>query len=144
MLFGIDPLLTPELLAILAEMGHGDEIVISDANFPSVSCGNRVVQLTGVDAPEALKAITALMPLDTLVDAPARTMQVVGEPDAVPETVAMFDAILEALPVTPTRSVGVERMAFYEEARKAYAIVRTGERRHYGNIILKKGVIAPG
>lgn len=143
MLYGIHPILSPELLAILAAMGHGDDIVIVDANFPAASNARKLVELAGASATDALRAIVSLMPLDTFVDDPAITMQVVGSPDEVPPIVTEFAGILGSLTLTPARPVGIERMAFYERARAAYAIVRTAERRLYGNLILKKGVVHP-
>ena len=141
MLRGIDPILSPELLKILRAMGHGDEIVVADANFPAEACARQVVRLDGVDAPRTVRAVLSLMPLDSFVDDPALSMQVVGEPDTVPPVVALFQDVIDEVTDTPARIVPVERFAFYERARAAFAIVQTGERRHYGNIILKKGVL---
>ncbi len=143
MLIGLPNALTPDLLRHLRAMGHGDEIVIADANFPAESCGARIERLAGIDATAALKAILTLMPLDSYVDAPARTMQVVGEPDSVPEIVAEFQKIIDETADKPARIRGVERHAFYKEAQQAYCVVQTAETRLYGNIILSKGVVAP-
>ena len=143
MLIGLDPALTPDLLRHLRAMGHGDELVIADANFPAESCANRIERLAGLTATEALRAILSIMPLDTYVDAPARTMQVVGDPDAVPEIVAEFQGIINDVSDSPATIEGVERHAFYEEAKRAYCIVQTAETRLYGNIILSKGIVPP-
>lgn len=143
MLIGIHGALTPDLLRHLRAMGHGDEIVIADANFPAESCAARIERLPGVTATEALTAILSLMPLDTYVDAPARTMAVVGDPDAVPEIVSEFQSIINKRADAPAMVQGVERHAFYEQARTAYCIVQTSETRLYGNIILSKGIVAP-
>ncbi len=143
MLIGIHPALTPDLLRHLQAMGHGDTVVIADANFPAETNGARVERLAGISATEALEAVLSLMPLDTFVDEPARVMQVVGDPDAVPEIVAEFNAILAARADNPCKTAGIERHAFYEEARRAFVIVHTAETRLYGNIILSKGVVAP-
>ena len=143
MLIGIPNTLTPDLLRHLKAMGHGDELVIADANFPGESCGARIERLAGVNATEALKAILTVMPLDSYVEAPARTMQVVGDPEAVPEIVAEFQAIIDETADKPVQIRGVERHAFYEEAKAAYCVVQTAETRLYGNIILSKGVVAP-
>lgn len=143
MLRNIPPILSPDLLHILRAMGHGDDIAIVDANFPAESMAQRCVRLDGIPATEALEAILSLMPLDTFVPDPAHTMQVVGDPDAVPEIVEEFQAIVDRIADHPARISGIERFAFYERARAAYAIVQTGETRLYGNIILKKGVIEP-
>ncbi len=144
MLIGIPTVLTPDLLRHLGAMGHGDDLVIADANFPAEACARRIERLAGVSATEALRAILALMPLDTYVDAPARTMQVVGDPEAVPEIVSEFQRIIDEVADHPAPVRGVERHAFYDEARRAYCIVQTSETRLYGNIMLSKGVVAPG
>lgn len=143
MLIGIHPALTPDLLRHLRAMGHGDEIVLADANFPAEACARRIERLAGITATEALGAILAIMPLDSYVDAPARTMQVVGDPEAVPDIVSEFQHIIDTIADNPAKLRGVERSAFYEEARRAYCIVQTAETRLYGNIILSKGVVPP-
>lgn len=139
MLKGLSPLLTPELLHVLASMGHGDEIVLADANFPATTHARRLVPLYGIDAPAALDAVLSVLPLDDFVDHSVLTMQVVDNADAVPEVVQAFNAIL-LRHGAPTSS-SIERFAFYERAATAFAIVATGERRIYGNILLKKGVV---
>ncbi|MEM8914911.1 MAG: RbsD/FucU domain-containing protein [Pseudomonadota bacterium] len=143
MLIGISPSMTPDLLRHLRAMGHGDELVIADANFPGETCANRIERLAGVSATEALRDILSIMPLDTFVEAPARTMQVVGEPEAVPEIVAEFQTIINETADAPAQIQGVERHGFYEEAKQAYCVVQTAETRFYGNIILTKGVVPP-
>ena len=141
MLKGLSPLLTPELLHVLASMGHGDEIVLADANFPSATHARRLVSLHGVDAPAVLDAVLSVFPLDDFVDHSVLTMQVVGNADDVPEVVQAFNATL--LRHGAAASSSIERFAFYERAAAAFAIVATGERRIYGNILLKKGVVRP-
>ena len=143
MLIGVPDALTPDLLRHLKAMGHGDVLVIADANFPAEGLARRIERLAGVTATEALRAILTLMPLDTYVDAPARTMEVVGDPDAVPEIVVEFQKVIDSTALTPAPVKAVERHAFYEIAKEAYCIVQTAERRFYGNIILSKGVVAP-
>ena len=143
MLIGIDPILTPDLLRHLGAMGHGDQLVIADANFPAEACANRIERLAGASATEALRAILSIMPLDTYVDAPARSMQVVGDPDAVPDIVAEFQRIIDDVADHPAQIQSVERHEFYREAKKTYCVVQTSENRFYGNIILSKGAIAP-
>jgi L-fucose mutarotase len=140
MLLGIDPLLTPELLHALAAMGHGDSIVLVDANYPATR-GNRRIPIPGADTPTVLRAILRLLPIDTFIPHPAVVMQVVDNPHAVPEVVAQMNAVLKAAGAAP--AAGMERHAFYAAAERAYAIVPTGERRFYGNILLTKGVIPP-
>jgi L-fucose mutarotase len=140
MLRGLDPLLTPDLLHALAAMGHGDTIVLVDANYPATR-GRRVIPLPGADVVSALRAVLTLLPLDSFVPEPAAIMQVVGDAAAVPPVVTEINAALAAVGGKPAASI--ERHAFYEVAEQAYAIVATGERRFYGNVILTKGVIPP-
>ena len=143
MLIGIDPALTPDLLRHLRAMGHGDQLVIADANFPAETCGNRIERLAGISATDALRAILSIMPLDTFVDAPARTMQVVGDPEAEPEIVNEFQKIINEVADNSCPIRSVERHAFYREAEKTYCVVQTAEERFNGNIILSKGVVPP-
>jgi L-fucose mutarotase len=143
MLKNIPPLLTPDALHALACMGHGDELAIVDANFPAARVaavrGARLVQLPGADASTALRAALTLLPLDDFDAEAAWTMQVVGDAEAVPAAVAEFRAVLGA---AGERAPGaLERFAFYERAAAAYLILQTGERRRYGNIVLRKGVV---
>ena len=141
MLKGIDPLLGPELLAILRAMGHGDEIVVADANFPSKSLAKRLVRVDGVDATRMVVAIVSLMPLDDFAAAAFRMAVVEAAADVPPITHEFESALQQA---GEARSIeAIERHAFYERARNAFAIVATGETRLYGNLILKKGVIRP-
>ena len=141
MLKGIHPLLHADLLHALASMGHGDELVIADANFPSASVGRRVLQLAGASAPQALDAILTLFPLDTFVTPPALTMEVVGDPAAVPEPVREFAEIFTRHGLAEVEIGHLVREDFYERARAAFAVVRTAELRPYGNILLVKGVV---
>lgn len=143
MLKGIDPLLGPELLQIIAAMGHGDEILIADANFPATALARRLCRLDGVDSTAVLRAILTLFPLDQYMDAPAAVMSVVDDPDTVPETETEYRRVIDAVKGSPVQVARLERFAFYERARSVFAIVATGERRLYGNIILSKGVVAP-
>lgn len=141
MLKGIPPLLSPDLLHVLASMGHGDELVLADANFPAATHARRLIRLPGTSAPAVLQAVLQVMPLDDFVPQPALTMQVVDDPAARPAVVAEFDAAL--LAHGAARSASLERFAFYTRAAGAFAIVATGETRIYGNILLKKGVVRP-
>ena len=138
MLKNIDPLLTGDLLGILADMGHGDEIAIVDANFPAAAHADALVELPGVPATDVLRAILSVLPLDDFVDVPAAVM---AAPDARPAVYDEFDTLLEAAEGHAVRVDAIDRFAFYERAALAYAVVATGERRLYGNIILKKGVL---
>jgi L-fucose mutarotase len=143
MLKRIDSLLSPDLLYILAAMGHGDELAIVDANFPAVQMAKRLVRLDGVNAPRALEAVLTLLPLDDYVDSPVTVMEVVGDPEAIPEPVAGFRAAVDAAESASVKISRIDRFAFYERAKAAFAIVATGELRLYGCVLVKKGVIRP-
>jgi L-fucose mutarotase len=143
MLKFINPLLSPDLLQVLAQMGHGDEIVIADANFPAYSQGPRVVRLDGADATRALDAILSLLPLDEFVPEAAWRMQVVGAPDEEMPIFSEFRDIIAKREGAKFTLASLERFAFYARAAKCFAVVSTAERRLYGNIILKKGVVKP-
>lgn len=141
MLKGIDPLLGPELLYTLASMGHGDRIAVVDRNFPAMSTGARVHRLDGVDARRAITAILTLLPLDGFVERPLACMETVGRPG---EVNAVQAEVLEAARESSGRALeleGVERFAFYERTREAYAVVATGEDRPFGCFLLTKGVL---
>ncbi len=142
MLKNIPPILGPELLYILRAMGHGDEICIVDANYPADSAGPQVVRLDGLTATDVLDAILTLMPLDTFVDEQAIGMEVVGNPRKREQTHKDFDKLVKKHEPEMKLTL-LERFAFYERVHGAYAIVQTGERRLYGNILLKKGIIRP-
>ncbi len=139
MLKGLSPLLSPDLLHVLASMGHGDEIVLADANFPAATHARRLVRLPGTPAAAVLDAMLQVLPLDDFVEQAAFTMQVVGDAAAVPPAVQDFAAVLQRHGYGP--SAPLERFAFYERAAAAFAVVATGETRVYGNILLKKGVV---
>ncbi len=139
MLKNISPVLSPELLKILMEMGHGDEIVIGDGNFPAASIAQRLVRLDGHGVNEILDAILRLMPLDTYVEAPVALMDN-GDPSNPPPIWADYKETVEKNEGKKEFEL-VERFAFYERAKKAYAVVATGETAIYANIILKKGVV---
>jgi len=142
MLRGVDPILGPDLLAALRAMGHGDELVIADANFPAASVARRLCRSEGVDAVRMLRAIVALLPLDDFGPVAAWRMATVAPEDEPPAILADFTAVLGQAgydgPIEP-----IDRDAFYDRARQAFAVVATGEGRLYGNLILRKGVIRP-
>ena len=146
MLKGIDPLLTPDLLQVLAAMGHGDEIVIADANFTAASlgAGKPVIALAGVGVQRACAAVLSLLPLDASVLQPVAYMQVSGTPDGYCSALqrALITALDTAGHATPAQCQAMERFAFYERVKSAFAIVHTGELQPYANVIFKKGVIA--
>lgn len=139
MLKGIPSILPPELLKILMEMGHGDELVLGDGNFPAASNAQRLVRCDGHGVPELLDAILTLMPLDTYVEASVALMETT-QGDPRPVIWEKYRAILDAHQ-SNMQTEKMERFAFYERARKAYAIVATGETALYANLILKKGVV---
>lgn len=143
MLKNVPPLLTPDALFALASMGHGDELAIVDANFPAARLaavrGARLVPLAGADAPAVLRAVLALLPLDDFGPAAAWTMQVAGDAAAVPPPVAELRAVLRE--AGEREPAALERFAFYERAAAACAILQCGERRRYGNLLLRKGVL---
>lgn len=143
MLKGIDPLLSPELLQTLSEMGHGDEILVADANFPAAALAHRLCHCEGADATELLGAILTVLPLDQYVECPAAVMAVVGQPNVISDTEGDFQSIVDKAEGHAVGLLRLERFQFYERARNAFAVVATGERRLYGNILLTKGVVNP-
>ena len=140
MLKNIHPLIGPDLLHALASMGHGDEIVIADRNFPSHRVGQRVVELRGHDAPTVVSAISSLLPLDSITE-PALRMATAAGPDDIPGVHADVIAVLEPLLGKGQVVGGLERFDFYRRAAGAYVVVVTGEHRPYGDFILVKGVL---
>lgn len=139
MLKGIPNIISPDLLKILDEMGHGDEIVIGDGNFPAASNAQRLIRCDGHNVPELLDAILKLMPLDTYVDSPVMLMQTTNG-DPTPEIWAEYQKIVDKNN-GETKMSEIERFAFYERTKKAYAVIATSEMALYANIILKKGVV---
>lgn len=140
MLKNIPAIIPPELLKILDEMGHGDEIVIGDGNFPAASNAKRLVRCDGHGVPELLDAVLQLLPLDTYVESPVMLMQVTPGDDVDPVIWKDYRKIVDKHQDKVAFSE-IERFAFYERARDAYAIVATGESALYANVILKKGVV---
>ncbi len=141
MLKGLDPLLTPDLLFALRAMGHGDEIAIVDGNYPAASAGPDVIRLDGASADAVVDAVLSVMPLDEFVPEAAWCMAVVDEPEAEQPIFDQFRAAIGRHERPGIPLVKLERHAFYAKAGAAFAIVATGERRLYGNVILKKGVV---
>lgn len=139
MLKNIPAIISPELLKILCEMGHGDEIVIGDGNFPAASNAKRLVRMDGHDVPEILDAVLKLIPLDTYVDSPAILMAT-SKDDPTPEIWEKYEKIITENNGDTSISQ-TERFAFYERTRNAYAVIATSESALYANIILKKGVV---
>lgn len=148
MLKSIDPLLNADVLHALRAMGHGDELVLCDTNFPADSVARatvlgRLLRIDNVTAAQAARAVLSVLPLDTFVDRPAARMEIVGKPDEIPDVQREVQAAIDAAEGRPWPMASVERFAFYERARTAYAVIATGERRFYGCFIFKKGVIPP-
>ena len=145
MLKNVPNLLTPDALHALASMGHGDEVAIVDANFPAARLaarGARLVRVPGTTSAQLLRAVLAVLPLDDFATPASWTMQVVGDPDAVPPAVAELRSELHAVGEAAPGSL--ERFAFYERAAGAFVILQSGEMRKYGNVVLRKGVLAGG
>ncbi len=148
MLKGIDPILNADVLHVLKSMGHGDDLIISDMNFPSDSIARQTVygkllKLENVTAGRAAEAILSLMPLDSFVEHPALRMEIVDRPNDVPP---VQQEVQDAIDKAEGRSWpmgSIERFAFYEAAKNAYCVIQTGERRFYGCFVLKKGVLPP-
>ena len=143
MLINIDPILSPELLYALRSMGHGDKLVLADANFPSASLAKKLIRLDGVNIPNAAKAILSVLPLDSFVDYPVERMEIDDNPD---EINAVHQDLIDVLKISAGDKwkVGsIERFKFYEKAKQAYMIVSTTDARAFGCFIITKGVIKP-
>jgi len=144
MLKSIDPLLNAALLHALGSMGHGDDLALVDCNFPAASiAGDRpLIRLDGVDIPRAARAILSVFPLDSFVEQPVRRMEECGRPiDEIPPVHQDMQDIINEAEGRDWPMGSIERFAFYEEAKRAFAVVATGEPRGYGCFLLKKGVI---
>jgi len=148
MLKGLDPILNADVLYALRAMGHGDDLIIADTNFPSDSVARQTVlgkllRIDCVTAGRAAKAILSVMPLDAFVPYPALRMEIVDKPAEVPPVQAEVQKEIDAAEGRASPMGSVERFAFYDLARKAYCVIQTGERRFYGCFVFKKGVIPP-
>lgn len=141
MLKNIDPLLNADLLQVLAAMGHGDDLALVDRNFPAAANARRLIRLDGTDIIKAGRAILSVYPLDSFVDHPVKRMQMVGKPDEIPPVQQDFQKVIDAAEGRSWPMGSLERFAFYEAARQAFAVVATSESRPYGCFLLKKGVI---
>ena len=146
MLKKIDPILTPDLLWVLAAMGHGDDLALVDANHPAeriarASISGRLIRLPGLTMARVAQAILTVLPIDDFEPDPIRRMQVVGAPDAIP---AIQEEVLSVLTNAglPAAMTGIDRFAFYEAAKASFAVVQVGDVRPYGCFLLRKGVIA--
>ena len=148
MLKGLDHRLNADVLHTLRAMGHGDTLVIADTNFPSDSIARSTVRgsllrMDNLTCAEAAQAVLSVLPLDTVVADFAGRMEVVGDPAQIPAVQAEVQAEIDRAEGRPRPMIGIERFAFYDEARKAYAVIQTGERRFYGCFLFRKGVIPP-
>lgn len=148
MLKGINPLLNADVLYALRAMGHGDDLIIADTNFPSDSVAlqtklGHLLRIDNTTAAEAAAAVLSVMPLDSFVDDSAARMEIVGSPDEVPPVQQEVQEVINAAEGKPWPMLPIERYAFYERAKQAYCVIQTGERRFYGCIAFRKGVIPP-
>ena len=148
MLKNLDPMLNAEVLFALRSMGHGDTLVIADTNFPSDSIARQTVlgellRIDNVSAARVFKAVLSVLPLDTPLQPSVGRMEIMGAPNDISPVQAEVQAEIDAAEGKPAPMYGIERFAFYEEAKKAYAVIQTGETRFYGCFLLTKGVIPP-
>ena len=148
MLKGIDPILNADVLFALRAMGHGDDLIIADTNFPSDSIARqtrlgRLLRLDNVSAARAARAVLSLYPLDTFVDDAAARMEIVDDPKQIPPVQMEVQTEIDVAEGKPTPMISIERYAFYERAKSAYCVIQTGERRFYGCFAFRKGVIPP-
>ncbi len=145
MLKGTDPILNADVLYALRAMGHGDDLIIADTNFPSDSVARETVlgEVLRIDRPaaEVMRAVLSVYPIDTFVDDAAARMEVVGEPATI--LPVMEEVQLELTAAGGPQMLGIERYTFYDRAKQAYAVIQTAERRFYGCFALRKGVVAP-
>jgi L-fucose mutarotase len=144
MLIGIPPVIGPDLLAVLCRMGHGDEIVFADAHFPAESVGRRVIRADGLRIADLLDGAARLLPLDPYVPAPVAMMAAVPGDVLDPAVERAYRAAIESHQPGLPPIERIERFAFYERARRAFAVVATGDLAKYGNVILAKGLVLPG
>ena len=143
MLINIDPILSPELLHALRSMGHGDKLVLADANFPSASLAKKLIRLDGVNIPNAAKAILSVLPLDSFVDYPVERMEIDDNPDEINDVHQDLIDVLKISAGDKWKVGSIERFKFYEKAKQACMIVSTTDARAFGCFIITKGVIKP-
>jgi L-fucose mutarotase len=148
MLKSIDPILNADVLYALRAMGHGDDLVLCDTNFPADAVARqtvlgRLLRIDNVTAARAARAVLSVLPLDSFVEKPASRMEIVDQPDEIPPVQLEVQKEIDAAEGRSLSMGSVERFAFYERAKNAYCVIQTGERRFYGCFIFKKGVIAP-
>lgn len=148
MLKSIDPILNADALYALRAMGHGDDLVLCDTNFPADAVARqtvlgRLIRIDNVTAGRAARAILSVLPLDSFIEKPALRMEIVDQPGEIPPVQQEVQKEIDAAQGRPLPMGSIERFAFYDLAKKAYCVIQTGERRFYGCFIFKKGVIAP-
>lgn len=148
MLKGIDPRLNADVLYVLRSMGHGDALIIADTNFPSHAIATEttfgeLLRMENLTCAEAIEAVLSVMPLDTFVDDFAGRMEVVDAQNEVPPVQSEVQSVIDAAEGAPREMISIERFEFYDQAKQAFAVIQTGERRFYGCFMLRKGVIPP-
>lgn len=148
MLKGIDNRLNADVLGALRAMGHGDVLILSDTNFPADSIARQttlgtLLRMDNLTAGQAAQAVLSVLPLDTFVDDFAGRMEIVGDPTTIPPVQSEVQAAIDAAEGKPRPMISIERFAFYDMAKTAYAVIQTGERRFYGCFMFRKGVIPP-
>ena len=148
MLKSIDPILNADVLYALRAMGHGDDLVLCDTNFPADAVARqtvlgRLLRIDNVTAARAARAVLSVLPLDSFVEKPASRMEIVDQPDEIPPVQLEVQNEIDAAQGHSLSMGSVERFAFYERAKNAYCVIQTGERRFYGCFVFRKGVIAP-
>jgi L-fucose mutarotase len=148
MLKGLSPLLNADVLHALRAMGHGDDLIICDTNFPADSIARQtrlgtLLRIDNVTAAEAAAAVLSLYPLDSFVDDAAARMEIVGKPDEIPAVQKEVQKAIDKAEGKSWPMIGIERYAFYQRAKQAYCVIQTGERRFYGCFAFRKGVVPP-
>tara|TARA_B100000686_G_C16470328_1_gene801774 strand:- start:2 stop:448 length:447 start_codon:yes stop_codon:yes gene_type:complete len=143
MLINIDPILSPDLLSTLHSMGHGDFLVLADANFPSSSHSKKTIRLDGVNIPSAAKAILSVFPLDSFIEYPVKRMEIDNNPNEINEIQQDFIDVVKSVSGDRWKIGSIERFKFYEKTKNAFCVVSTTDARAYGCFILTKGVIKP-
>ena len=143
MLINIDPILSPKLLSTLRSMGHGNRLVLADANFPATSLAKRLIRLDGINIPNAAKAILSVFPIDSFIEHPVTRMEIDNKPEEINDVHIDFINALKETSGDKWKISAIERLQFYKEAKEAYTIVSTTDARAYGCFILTKGVIKP-
>ena len=143
MLINVNPLISPEILSLIRSMGHGDKFVLSDANFPSYSQGNKLYRMDGLNVPQAAEALLSHFPLDSFVSNPVQRMEIDGKPDEINDVQKELIETVKKVSGENWKVGSIERQQFYAEAKKTMAVITTSETRPYGCFIFTKGVLKP-